>query len=125
VPVRRRGLVDVLTPTADGEHFAGCLIEESLAVDNPLVVAPIFGYFAVLRMFDADRHLMTALTGRAESESELDSHQLPAGGRLMTDPRSQAHQVANEPAESGRCRTERLPGSVVPGVFQGVLRAVG
>ena len=64
----------------------------SISVLMPTTLAP--------RMLDPDRHLMTALVG--QSESELDSHELPARGRLMTDLRDLAHQVADEPAESGR-----------------------
>lgn len=72
------------------------------------------------RMLDADRHLMTDLVGQAESE--LDSHELPARGRLMPELRDLAHQVADEPAESGQAlyvslairRSLVLPISVTP-----------
>ena len=72
-----------------------------------LTVAPGYPCISVLvpttpgsRMLDADRQLMTALVGQAEFE--LDSQKLPARDRLMTDLRDLAHQVADEPAESGR-----------------------
>jgi len=92
-----------------------------------LTVAPGYPCISVLvpttpapRMLDADRHLMTDLVGQAESE--LDSHELPARGRLMTELRDLAHQVADEPTESGQAlyvslairRSLVLPISVTP-----------
>ena len=92
-----------------------------------LTVAPGYPCISVLvpttpapRMLDADRRLMTDLVGQAESE--LDSHELPARGRLMTDLRDLAHQVADQPAEGGQAlyvslairRSLVLPISVTP-----------
>ena len=92
-----------------------------------LTVAPGYPCISVLvpttpapRMLDADRHLMTALVDQAEAE--LDSHALPARGRLITKLQDLAHQVADEPTESGRAlyvslairRTFSLPISVTP-----------
>jgi len=92
-----------------------------------LTVAPGYPCISVLvpttpapRMLDSDRHLMTALVSQAESE--LDSHELPARGRLLADLRDLAHQVADEPAESGQAlyvslairRSFVLPISVTP-----------
>ena len=72
------------------------------------------------RMLDDDRHLMTALVDHAGSE--LDSHELPARGRLMTELRDLAQQVAGEPAQGSRLlyvsqavrRSFSLPISVTP-----------
>jgi hypothetical protein len=92
-----------------------------------LTVAPGYPCISVLvpttpapRMLDADRHLMTALVGQAESE--LEHHELSARGRLMSELRDLADQVADEPAESGRAlyvslatrRSLVLPISVAP-----------
>lgn len=92
-----------------------------------LTVAPGYPCISVLvpttpapRMLDADRHLMTALVG--EVESELDSHEFPARGKLMAELQDLAYQVADEPAESGQAlyvslairRSFVLPVSVTP-----------